>query len=272
MMEFKEQNVNGVIFRTAQVLTSAGGVVHGFSTRAGGVSTGVWASMNLGTTRGDQPENVRENYRRFCLAVGADPSSIVMSNQVHGNDVRVVTWADRKHDLYAPEGYDTDGLVTDIPGVALTIFSADCIPILFYDPVRKVIAAAHAGWAGTAKGIAARTVEKMTDIYGCDPAHILAAIGPGISKCCFETHADVPNAMTGAMGASALPYIAMCSGGTYKVDLKGLNSMLLQKAGLLVEHISADSDCTLCNPGKYWSYRAHGDDRGSMAAMIQMTV
>jgi hypothetical protein len=112
----------------------------------------------------------------------------------------------------------------------------------------------------------------MTDIYGCDPAHILAAIGPGISKCCFETHADVPNAMTGAMGASALPYIAMCSGGTYKVDLKGLNSMLLQKAGLLAEHISADSDCTLCNPGKYWSYRAHGDDRGSMAAMIQMTV
>jgi YfiH family protein len=272
MMGFQEQNFNGVIFRTAEALSSAGGVIHGFSTRMGGVSTGIWASMNLGTTRGDDPENVRENYWRFCVAVGADCSSIVMSNQVHGNNIRVVTRADVKRDLYDPEGYDTDGLVTDIPGVVLTIFSADCIPILFYDPVRKVIAAAHAGWAGTAKGIASRAVEKMADTYGCNPADILAAVGPGISKCCFETHADVPNAMTGALGACALPYIAMCSGGTYKVDLKGLNSLQLQKAGVTAEHISVDPDCTLCNPDKYWSYRVHGDSRGSMAAVIQMTV
>jgi YfiH family protein len=259
-----------VVYRAAEEFNAAGGVIHGFSTRAGGVSTGIWASMNLGITRGDDPDHVRENYRRFCGAIGADDAAVVMSNQIHGDEVRVVTSADCKHDLCVPEGYQADGLVTDIPGVALMIFSADCIPVLLYDPVRRVVAAAHAGWLGTALGIAARAAEKMTAVYGCEPADVLAAIGPGISKCCFETHEDVPNAMTEALGAAALSYITALDSGKYKVDLKGLNSLWLQKTGVLPQHIAIDSDCTRCHPEKYWSYRVHQEERGSQAAMIQL--
>lgn len=270
-MSFTERNINGVVFHTCNAFDAAGGAVHGFSTRLGGISTGIWASMNLGTTRGDDPDHVRENYRLFCHAVGADCAGITMSNQVHGDHVRVVTSADRKQDLYSPEGYEADGLVTDIPGIALTVFSADCIPVLLFDPLRRVAAAVHAGWKGTASGICARAVEKMTGAYGCMPEHILAAVGPGISKCCFETHADVPNAMTGSLGSAALPHILMLENGKYKVDLKGLNALHLRKAGVLEDHIGVDSDCTRCNPEKYWSYRLHGDRRGSQAAIIQLT-
>lgn len=271
-MSFTERTANGVVFHSCDAFDAAGGLAHGFSTRLGGVSTDIWASMNLGTTRGDNPEHVRANYRLFCGAVGADCGGIVMSNQVHGDEVRVITSADRKSDLYDPEGYEADGLVTDIPGVALTVFSADCIPVLLFDPIRRVVAAVHAGWKGTANGICARAVEKMIGIYGCIPGHILAAVGPGISKCCFETHADVPNAMTGVFGAAALPYIQMLENGKYKLDLKGLNALHLKRTGIPEDHISIDSDCTRCNPEKYWSYRLHGSQRGSQAAMIQLTV
>jgi YfiH family protein len=271
-MAFTEFIKNGVVFRGAEEFNAAGGVRHGFSTRFGGISTGIWASMNLGTTRGDDPDCVRENYRRFCAAVGTDVNSVVMSNQVHGNEVRAVTAADSKRDLYDPEGYSADGLITDIPGVALTIFSADCIPVLLYDPVRRVIAAVHAGWMGTALGIAARAAEKMVSVYGSSSSDILAAIGPGISRCCFETHEDVPNAMTEALGAKAQPCIEALGAGKYKVDLKGLNSLWLKQAGVLPGHIAVDTDCTLCHPEKYWSHRAHREHRGSQAAMIQLTV
>lgn len=259
-----------MVFRTAEAFEEGGGIVHGFSTRLGGVSTGVWTSMNLGTTRGDHPDHVRENYRRFCAAVGADTGSIVMSRQVHGDTVRVVTTADIRHDLCDDVEYEADGLVTDIPGVALTIFSADCIPILLYDPERRVIAAVHAGWRGTALGIAARAAEKMAAVYGCVPSDLRAAIGPGISSCCFETLADVPNAMTAALGAAALPYLASMSNGKYKVDLKGLNALWLGNAGVPPSHIVSDPECTRCHPEKYWSYRTHRDHRGSQAAMIQL--
>ena len=268
---FLEHTRNGVVFRTAADFEAAGGVHHGFSTRFGGVSTGIWASMNLGTTRGDDPGHVRENYSRFLAAIGAEGSAVVMSNQVHGSQVRVVTCADLKLDPCQPEEWQADGLITDIPGVTLSIFSADCIPVLLYDPVRRVIAAVHAGWMGTALGIAGCAADKMISIYGSAPGDILAAIGPGISKCCFETHEDVPNAMTEAMGASALNYIRPLESGKYKVDLKGLNAQWLLKAGLQSEHIAVDCDCTLCHPDKYWSHRAHQERRGSQAAMIQLT-
>ena len=154
-------------------------------------------------------------------------------------------------------------------GVSLVIFGADCLPILLYDPVRRVAAACHAGWRGTALGIAQRAVEKM-GFYGSRPEDIRAAIGPGIAKCCFETHEDVPNAMTKALGVCAIPYIEPIEGGKFKVDLKGLNAMRLKRAGLLEEHIDISPDCTACHPEKYWSHRATQGRRGSQAAVIQL--
>lgn len=268
-MEIIDRNRNGVTWLSARSFQEAGGIVHGFSTRLGGVSTGIYESMNLGTTRGDEPERVRENYRRFFAAIGGEVESVAMSNQVHGDVVRVVTQADRKADLYEEEPYEADGLVTDIPGLALVIFGADCLPVLFYDPVRRVIAAAHAGWRGTASGIVERAVEKMA-FYGCQRKDILAAVGPGISGCCFETHEDVPNAMTSALGVAATPFIKPVENGKFHVDLKGLNTLRLERTGLLPEHISVSGDCTACRPDKYWSHRATNGQRGSQAAVIQL--
>ena len=191
----------------------------------------MWAALNLGVSRGDDPDHVRENYRRFFAAIGADGKKLAMTNQVHGGRVRVVTSADWKDDPYQRPDYEADGLMTDTPGVVLLIYSADCIPILLYDPVRRVIAATHAGWRGTAAGIAAAAVERMKEIYECRPEDILAAIGPGIGPCCFETHEDVPNAMMAAVSSAALPYVKVLENGKFTLDLKGINAPAAHQSG-----------------------------------------
>ena len=269
-MDIIEQNRGGVPFLAADGIAAAGGVAHGFSTRLGGVSRGEFDSLNLGLARGDDPDCVRENYRRFLGAIGASGSRLAMCNQVHGSTVRTITTADTKTELYHKLGCEADGLMTAIPGVTLVVFSADCIPVLLYDPVRWVIAAVHAGWRGTAAGIVTVAVERMGDVYGCKPENILAAIGPGIGPCCFETHEDVPNAITAALSTAALPYISIMANGKFSVDLKGINARRLEQAGLDPANIALCAHCTCCGEDKFWSHRRQGDGRGSMAAMIEL--
>ncbi len=265
-----DRQVGGVTFQSADLFTRAGGVAHAFSTRLGGVSEGVYASLDLGTTRGDDPDRVRENYRRFCAAVGTDPARLVMTNQVHGTCIRTATAADAKADPYQPEGYECDGLITGERGLALTVFSADCLPVLLYDPVRRVVAAVHAGWRGTAGDIAGKAVERMKEDYGCDGGDILAAIGPGISACCFETHEDVPMAMADSLSYLIRPFVRPLKGDKFSVDLKRINAILLLRAGVAPDHIEISGDCTACLPDKYWSHRVTRGVRGSQAAMIQL--
>ena len=265
-----EETRQGVPVLQADGILEAGGAAHGFSTRLGGVSQGMWSSLNLGVSRGDNPEHVRENYRRFFTAIGVDGKKLVTTNQVHGGKVRVVTAADWKEDPYEKVSYEADGLMTDTPGVVLLIFSADCIPVLLYDPVRRVAAAVHAGWRGTAAGIAATAVERMKEVYDCRPEDILAAVGPGIGPCCFETHEDVPNAMMAAVSSAALPYVKVLENGKFSLDLKGINARLLERAGLDASHIAVCQECTAGMAEKYWSHRRMGNNRGSMAAAIQL--
>lgn len=184
--------------------------------------------------------------------------------------MRCITTADVRSDPYDKAGYEADGLMTDLPGVALLIYSADCIPILFYDPVRRVAAAVHAGWRGTAAGIASAAVERMREVYDCRPRDILAAIGPGIGPDCFETHEDVPNAMTAALSTAVLQHIKIKENGKFSVDLKGINAMRLEQAGLEADHIAVSALCSACHPDKFWSHRRLGTNRGSMAAVIQL--
>ena len=266
-MEITRYERHGVLFDSCAAMEKAG-FPNGFSTRVGGVSPPPWDSLNLGASCGDQPERVAENFRRFCGAVGTDADALVKNHQVHGDLVRPVTRADVLLSPGAPGTVEADGLITRTPGLCLTVFSADCIPVLLCDPRKKVAAAVHAGWRGTALGIAAKAVERMVDCYGCDRLDILAAVGPGISKCCFETHEDVPNAMTEAMGAAALSSIEVLPTGKFHVDLKGLNAKRLESAGLAPEHIAVSADCTCCLPEKYWSHRYTHGERGSQAAMI----
>ncbi len=269
-MEFIERKRSDVPFLCADGIEAAGGVVHGFSTRLGGVSAGMWSSLNLGVSRGDDPDHVRENYRRFLTAVGAKGSTMAMCNQVHGAVVRNLTTADLKEDPYGKVEFEADGIMTAIPGVILTVFSADCIPILLYDPKRRVAAALHSGWRGTASGIVTVAVGQMAAVYGSDPADILAAIGPGIDRCCFETHEDVPNAMTAALAGGSLPFIDLKDNGKFAVDLKGINARRLELAGLDPAHIALCRDCTCCQADKYWSHRRQGTQRGSMASVIEL--
>ena len=181
-------------------------VPHCFTTRLGGVSTGVFSSLNLGWNRGDTPENVTKNYHILASAIGFDPEKQVLTRQTHSDIVRQVTSADAR-------GFDNrnypecDGLITNEPAVALTIFTADCTPVLLWDPVTGAVGAAHAGWRGTALGIAGKTVDAMVSAFGCRAENIHAAIGPNIGPCCFETDKDVPEAMMQAGIAYAVDQI-----------------------------------------------------------------
>ena len=159
---------NDLVYLASDVLENSA-VVHGFSTRKGGVSPTPWDSLNLDDRRGDDLANVQENFRRLCTALDTDVQRAVLSRQVHRSDVRRVTAVDCGKGLWQPQDYDSaDALVTDVPGIPLIVFSADCNVLLLHDPVRRVIGAAHAGWRGTAAGIAAETVRVMAEDYGCD--------------------------------------------------------------------------------------------------------
>ncbi len=253
---------------TLEYLTSeAIETVHCFSTRFGGVSEGSLASLNLGVHRGDRPKNVLKNYEILGNAVGFKPKDTVFTMQIHSDIVERVGAAQRGRGLIVPTENGCDALVTDEENVALTVFSADCTPVLLYDPVRRAIGAAHSGWRGTALGIVAKTVKKMCEEFGCQAKNIRAAIGPCISQCCFQTDADVPQAMREALGQEAEAALRQ-DGEKYYVNLKEINAIWLRRAG--VETIDIAHECTACEPMRFWSHRRVGNARGSLAGVIML--
>lgn len=258
------------VYGTGPLLVTARNIetTHAFTTRLGGESAGIYRSLNLGENRGDDPNKVRENYRLLwgALRITTLP---VFSRQVHGCVVRPVTSADR-HELFSPIPYEADGLITDEEDLPLVIFTADCIPILLHDPVRRAIGAVHAGWRGTAADIAGEAIRKMTEVYGCRPEDTQAAIGPGIGKCCFETGPEVPEAMLSLSPDLSSAISPGCMPGKYMVDLKKINSLLLIRAGVPAENIAVSPECTKCLNDKYWSHRHTGGVRGSQASVIML--
>ncbi len=237
---------------------------HCFTTRKGGISRGYLESLNLGADRGVPAENVEKNFQILANELGFDVKNLVLTHQTHSVIVRNVTSKDAKgvdHHAY-PE---SDALISNEPGTALVVFAADCTPILLHDPVTGAVGAAHAGWRGTAGKIAAITAQAMIREFGCDPKNICAAIGPNIAQCCFETDADVPEAMLAAYGAKAEKCIRK-SRNKFYVNLKALNALSLQEVG--VENIEISPLCTACNTDRFWSFRRIGGRRGSQGAII----
>jgi YfiH family protein len=167
--------------------------------------------------------------------------------------------------LFAPELPECDALITNEPGIALTVFTADCTPILLHDPVTGAVGAVHAGWRGTAAAIAGKTVAAMEREYGCKPENIRAAIGPNIGPCCFQTDRDVPDAMVDAFGSGVEPFIRKDQN-KYYVNLKAINELVLRRAG--VGHIDVSPHCTVCQCHRFWSHRVTGGLRGSQGAII----
>lgn len=248
-------------YLTAENIAAA----HCFTTRFGGVSGGYLASMNIGTRRGDDPENVVENYRILGRALGFAPEKLVLTRQTHTDTVRQVGKDQWGAGLFAPDLPECDALITNQPGTALVVFTADCTPIVLHDPVTGAVGAVHAGWRGTASKIAAKTAQAMVFAYGCKASDIRAAIGPNIAQCCFQTDADVPLAMGDAYGKAAEDFIRPVKD-KYYVNLKGLNALALREAG--VTRIEISNLCTACQPDRFWSHRKVGAQRGSQGAII----
>ncbi len=271
-MSFQFRENNGVPFYVSDLLES-GRIVHGFSARPGGVSSGVYASLNLRQSGPvpDNPRFVRENYRRFCAAVDADFNSLVLSRQVHQDTVRHVTAAGRGMGILVPADYTADALVTNEPDVNLMVFSADCIILLFWSPAAGAVGACHAGWRGTALDLPVKTVSEMFRLFRARPEDIRVAVGAGIGLCCFETGDDVPDAMRTAFGVGADAFIHAKGNGKWLVDLKGINVWRLREFGVREAHIDVCPLCTACNPELFWSHRKCGEQRGLQGALIGLT-
>lgn len=262
----------GVPVLVCPLLERTGIVKHGFSTRLGGVSKEHLSSMNLSFTRGDEETAVKENYRRMAKALGIEEAAFTFSQQTHTTNVRVVTKADRGKGLVRQLDYtDVDGLITNEPGICLTTFYADCVPLFFVDPVKRVIGLSHSGWRGTVNRMGKVTVEKMAGVYGSKPEDIYAAIGPSICQDCYEVSEDVIEEFRESFAEeywNELFYVK--ENGKYQLDLWKANEVVLRESGILREHLEATALCTCCNPDVLFSHRASCGKRGNLAAFLML--
>ena len=247
-------------------LEDTGLVSHCFTTRIGGVSDGVFESLNVSYTRGDRKENVDENLKRLYVAMDFSQDKTVSGHQVHKTEV-----LDVDYDCCGKSITGYDGYITDKPGIVLCTFHADCVPLFFLDPVKKVIALSHSGWRGTAGRIAEATISKMNKLYGCSPEDILAAIGPSIGKCCFQIDRPVVEEFYRKIEFSK-EYIEedKSADGYFKADLWGINKRLMTEAGIIDKNIEVTDKCTMCSPDLFFSHRKMGEKRGSMAAFLSL--
>ncbi len=261
----------GVTYITFRNLEEAG-VIHGFSTRLGGVSKDHLGTMNLSFQRGDEPEAVYENHRRFAKAVGYDERKLVFSNQVHTTKIHKVTEADcGKGIVQESDIIGIDGLVTDVPGIPLITFYADCVPLFFYDPVKRVVALAHSGWRGTVARMGKVMVDYMVQEYGSQPEDVVCAIGPSICQSCYEISEDVAEEFRKEFTAEQVEAMLWATGpGKYHLDLWKANQVILSEAGIREEHLEVTDICTCCNPDFLFSHRASHGMRGNLGAVIML--
>ncbi len=257
-------------------------VRHLFSTRKGGVSEGIYSSMNLSYTRGDEKRAVDENFARIAAVLGVKQEQFVCSDQTHTTNVRVVTRDDMGKGVCREKDYtDVDGLITNEKGIVLATFYADCVPLYFVDPVKEVIGLSHSGWRGTAGGMGRVTVMRMQQEFGCAPEDIYAAIGPSICRDCYEVSSDVAQAFKEAFAENdflrdnhafdrIISYrdIAQKEEGKCQLDLHEANRWILQSAGVLPEHIAVTDVCTAHNPEYLFSHRKTDGKRGNLGAFL----
>ena len=263
---FDEKEGNDVPFLTYPLLEHTDVVTHGFSTRLGGVSTGYCSTMNISTTRGDDPKAIEENKRRLATAIGVDADSFTYTNQTHTTNVAVVEPKDRGRRFL-----ETDGLVTNVPGICLVTFYADCVPLYFVDPVKKAIGLSHSGWRGTVHKMGKVTVETMRDAYGTRPEDVIAAIGPSICQDCYEVSEEVIEQFRNNFEKSLWSELFyQKENGKYQLNLWKANQVVLMEAGIKKEHIAVTNVCTHCNPDIFFSHRTTGEKRGNLSALLAL--
>lgn len=263
-----EKEKDGVPFLSYPILDRTGIVNHGFSTRLGGVSRGHCSTMNISTNRGDDPKAVTENRRRIANAIGVDVNKMVYTNQTHTTNVAVVTKED-----FGKALDETDGMITNTPGLCLVTFYADCVPLYFVDPVKKAIGLSHSGWRGTVNKMANVTIRKMMDTFGSNPKDIITAVGPSICQDCYEVSDDVIEQFENAYDKKdwdSLFY--QKENGKYQLNLWKANEINFLESGISQDHIAVTNICTCCNPDVLFSHRITGFDRGNLSAFLALKV
>lgn len=252
------------------LLDATDAVIHGFTTRLGGVSQGIFSSLNLSFTRGDEREAVLENYRRLAKALSVREDSFCFSNQTHTTNVRRVGRADAGTGMGDKAFTDIDGLITDEPGVTLTTFYADCVPLFFVDKKHPAIGLSHSGWRGTVNRMGKVTIEAMGREFGSKPEDLVCAIGPSICQDCYEVSEDVAEEFIKEFKGQEKEILMDKGRGKYQLDLWRANEIVLREAGVPKEQIAVTNICTCCNPGLLFSHRASKGKRGNLAAVLAL--
>jgi YfiH family protein len=254
-------SVQGLVYYQFDRFVEGGSsLVHGCFTRLGGVSPSPWKSLNTGHTVGDDLERVRENHRRIWSALGIQGEDVVSPHQVHGAAVRVVDNTDRGRVCEK-----TDALITNTPDVYLMLRFADCVPVLFYDPVRGTVGLAHAGWRGTVAGIARATAQRMVESFGGRPSDILVGIGPSIGPCCYEVGENVLEAAREAF-PRAPQLVHRQENGSWHFDLWAANRYQLEQVG--VTKVEVSGLCTAGRTDEWFSHRVERGRTGRLGAVM----
>ncbi|MCI8846321.1 MAG: peptidoglycan editing factor PgeF [Lachnospiraceae bacterium] len=266
----KRNESRGVEYLTFPSLEKTGIVSHLFSTRIGGASEGIYASMNLSYARGDRKEAVDENFRRIAEIMGREIQDFVLSDQTHTANVRKVTEEDRgKGIVYQKDYCDVDGLITNERHIVLATFYADCVPLFLVDKKHRAIGLSHSGWKGTAGRMGEHTLLAMREAYGTNPEDVEIGIGPSICKDCYEVGEDLAEAFAAGFPDKVRKDILFAKGGgKYHLDLWKANEYIFRMAGVPKEQISVTDICTCCNPNYLFSHRASQGKRGNLGAFL----
>ena len=270
---FETRGEESTPYLSFRALDDLGMVKNGFSTRMGGASLGKFATMNFSYSRGDDPDHVLENFTRMAAALGVDRDRMVVSYQTHTTNVRRVTREDEGKGVIRERDYrNVDGLITDVPGITLVTFYADCVPLYLVDPVHHAIGLSHSGWRGTVRRMGQVTMDAMKEAFGTRPEDVTACIGPSICRDCFEVGEEVAEAFADAFDPKyrdAL-YRANAKPGKYQLDLWKANEIIFQEAGVPKEQIHTTNICTMCNSDYLFSHRRVGEERGNLAAFLSI--
>lgn len=266
------QEKNGVEYLTFPAFSEIGTVKHLFSTRIGGVSEGIFASMNLSFTRGDNEEAVLENYRRIAEVLSCSIDDFVCADQTHTTNIRLVTKEDKGKGVVKPKDYtDIDGLITNEPGIMLVTFYADCVPLYFVDRVNNAVGLAHSGWKGTLGRMGSEMVKKMGEAFGTKAEDLTVAIGPSICQECYEISKDIAELFMDAFPDSKVSKEILYEtvpGEKYHLNLQRANSFIFEECKIQKEQIYVADICTCHNPDYLFSHRASKGKRGNLAAFL----
>lgn len=270
---FSNVERGGVPYLSFKALEDTGMVVNGFSTRLGGASKGRFATMNFSYSRKDEPAAVLENFTRMADALGVERDRMVVSYQTHTTNVRRVTREDEGKGVIRERDYrDVDGLITDVPGITLVTFYADCVPLYLVDQAHRAIGLSHSGWRGTVKRMGQVTMDAMKEAFGTRPEDLTVCIGPSICRDCFEVGEEVAEAFAEAFDARYRDELYSANGkpGKYQLDLWKANEIIFREAGVPKGQIHTTNICTMCNSDYLFSHRRVGEERGNLAAFLSI--